>query len=149
MGWWKQYNKHKTVEVDIDGEKVDVDVKIAEAVKLLNELGSKTAFSCQGSTRMERHRGAVYTSMGYISLQEGYDFPESLKKLATRRGLALRESAGNLCLDAVDLSIWHEGPKVVTDDYIELTFSWNRKFIKTLKEWVTRQRGVIGNTSVS
>lgn len=43
--------KHKTKILKIGKEKVDIDKKIYELVRILNEFGIKTLDSCQGEKR--------------------------------------------------------------------------------------------------
>ena len=64
----KGYIRHNTVKLEIDGKVIEVDEKIATAIKKLNEIGAKTEYCCQGGDD---------NSQAYISLKRG-KFPEEL-----------------------------------------------------------------------
>ncbi len=64
----KGYIRHGTVELEIDKKVIEVDEKIAMAIKKLNNVGAKTEYCCQGGDE---------DSQAYISLKSG-KFPKEL-----------------------------------------------------------------------
>ena len=53
-------NEHKQKEIDINGNKIEVDEKLANVIVKLNNKGYKTIYSCQGDKYNE----------GYIKFDE-------------------------------------------------------------------------------
>ena len=54
---------HKTIEVTIDGEVVNIDEDIKYLILAMNDVGIKTLYSCQGD---RNHSAYVTINMGNI-----------------------------------------------------------------------------------